>query len=238
MAADFGVVVNLLHFQGDGGTGFDLLPSQLVVAGWTGRDAAAIEHHIEELAAIGVRRPSSVPLYYRMSRRLLTQDDALEMLGTATSGEAEPVLLRHGGRWWLTIGSDHTDRAVETYSVAVSKQLCAKPLAHHAWAWDDVAATADTLTLHSEIFEHGQWVPYQDGLLAHIRPLQSLVDGLPPDVPVADGLLLFCGTLGAIPRADGAGIRPAERMRIELIDTAGGRRITHEYAVLPLPLVA
>ena len=28
----------------------------LIVAGWAGRDMAAIEHHIEELAAIGVRR--------------------------------------------------------------------------------------------------------------------------------------------------------------------------------------
>lgn len=29
----------------------------LIVAGWAGRDAHAIEHHIEELAAIGVPRP-------------------------------------------------------------------------------------------------------------------------------------------------------------------------------------
>ena len=230
--------MNRLHFQVEGEAGFDLLPAQLVVAGWTGRDTAAIEHHIEELASIGVPRPSSVPLYYRLGRMLLTQDDTLEMLGTASSGEAEPVLLRHRGRWWLTVGSDHTDRAVESYSVAVSKQLCAKPLARQAWAWDDIAARADHLTLHSEIFEHDRWVPYQDGPLARIRPLPSLVEGLPPDVPVTDGLVLFCGTLGAIPRDDGVGIRPAERMRIELIDTAGGRRITHEYAVLPLPLVA
>ena len=38
---------------------------QLVIAGWAGRNRAAIEHHIEELAAIGVPRPSAVPLYYR-----------------------------------------------------------------------------------------------------------------------------------------------------------------------------
>ena len=230
--------MNLLHFQVDGGIAFDVLPARLVVAGWTGRDSAAIEHHIEELAAIGVPRPSSVPLYYRMSRTLLTQDDALEMLGSATSGEAEPVLVRHDGRWWLTVGSDHTDRAVETYSVAVSKQLCAKPLARHAWAWDEVAASADTITLRSEIFEQGAWVTYQEGPMARIRPLHSLVDGLPADVPVADGLVLFCGTLGAIPRADGVGIRPAARMRIELIDAARGLRIAHEYAVTALSLVA
>ncbi|MGA8316723.1 MAG: DUF2848 family protein, partial [Bradyrhizobium sp.] len=34
--------------------GFDV--ATLVVAGWTGRDEAALRHHIEELAAIGVPR--------------------------------------------------------------------------------------------------------------------------------------------------------------------------------------
>lgn len=31
-------------------------PKQLIVAGWTGRDEAIVNHHIEELAAIGARR--------------------------------------------------------------------------------------------------------------------------------------------------------------------------------------
>jgi len=225
-----------LQFQVEGGIAFEVQPTRLVVAGWTGRDAAAIEHHIQELAAIGVPRPSSVPLYYRMARSLLTQDTELEMLGSASSGEAEPVLVRQGGRWWLTVGSDHTDRAVETYSVAVSKQLCAKPLAGAAWAWDEVAPRADALTLRSEIFEDGHWVNYQQGPMARIRPLQSLIDGLPADVALADGLVMFCGTLGALPREDGVGIRPAERMRVQLVD--GDRSLRHEYRVTPLPLVA
>lgn len=226
----------VLKFQVEGGSAFEVQPTKLVIAGWTGRDAAAIEQHIEELAAIGVPRPSSVPLYYRMARSLLTQEVELEMLGGASSGEAEPVLVRHGGRWWLTVGSDHTDRAVETYSVAVSKQLCAKPLACTAWAWDRVAARADALMLRSEIFEGGRWVTYQEGPMARIRPLQSLIDGLPADLPLADGLVMFCGTLGALPREDGVGIRPAERMRVQLVD--GVAALQHEYRVTPLPLVA
>ncbi|MEW5879627.1 MAG: DUF2848 family protein, partial [Pseudomonadota bacterium] len=91
---------------------------ELVIAGWTGRDAAAIEHHIEELAALGIPRPSQVPLYYRVSSTLLTQGDSIEVLGETSSGEAEPVLIRANGHWWLSVGSDHTDRKVEAYSVA------------------------------------------------------------------------------------------------------------------------
>ncbi|MBV8744353.1 MAG: DUF2848 family protein, partial [Xanthobacteraceae bacterium] len=43
----------------------NLEPETLIVAGWTGRDEASLRHHIEELAAIGVARPSTVPVFYR-----------------------------------------------------------------------------------------------------------------------------------------------------------------------------
>lgn len=227
-----------LRFSGPDGSAFSVVPTRLVVAGWTGRDAAAIEHHIEELGRLGVPRPSAVPLYYRLARSLLTQDGEVEMLGGASSGEVEPVLVRHGGLWWLTVGSDHTDRAAEAYSVAVSKQMCAKPIAAVAWPWDEVASRADELVLRSEIFENGGWVVYQEGALAAIRPLQSLVDGLPADVPVVDGLVMFCGTLGAKANAAGAGVRPAGRMRLSLVDGARSRRIEHDYRVVVLPQVA
>ena len=66
---------------------------QLVIAGWTGRDVAALDHHIEELKAIGVQPPSKVPLYYRVAASLLTQAVSIQVLGDDTSGEVEPVLM-------------------------------------------------------------------------------------------------------------------------------------------------
>ena len=179
-----------------------------MIAGWTGRDVAAIEHHIEELAALGVPRPSSVPLYYRVATQLLTQADSIEVLGEHSSGEAEPVLLFANGEWWLSVGSDHTDREVESYGVAVSKQMCAKPVASTAWRWSDVAAHQDEIALRSRIFEDGAWIDYQ------------------------------CGTLGAIPNARGLAIRPAAQMEIELHDPRLARRIVHRYAIRSLPVIA
>jgi hypothetical protein len=95
-------------------TPLEIEPKRLVIAGWTGRDRAAIDHHIEELAAIGVPRPTSVPLYYRVAASLLTQASQIEVLGEGSSGEVEPVLVRARSRWWLTVGSDHTDRDAAT----------------------------------------------------------------------------------------------------------------------------
>src|SRR5205814_9840818 len=91
-----------------------LEPETLIVAGWTGRDEAALRHHIEELAAIGVPRPSSVPVFYRNSVNNIMQTDRLEVLGPDTSGEVEPVIVGLEDGLWAGLGSDHTHRKGDT----------------------------------------------------------------------------------------------------------------------------
>ncbi len=119
----------------------------LIVAGWAGRDMAAIEHHIEELAAIGVPRPSSVPLYYRIADNQLTQKETVQALGEDSSGEVETFVFSVDGEMYVSIASDHTDRKLETYSVAMSKQVCVKPVATSAWRLADVADYWDELII-------------------------------------------------------------------------------------------
>ena len=140
----------------------------MVIAGWTGRDVAALEHHIEELKAIGVQPPSKVPLYYRVAASLLTQAEAIQVVGDDTSGEAEPVLVGTADRLWVTVGADHTDRKLETYGVAQSKQVCPKVIGRSAWRFEDVEPHWDQLILRSFIEQAGKKVPYQEGLLAKI----------------------------------------------------------------------
>jgi hypothetical protein len=64
---------------------------QLVIAGWTGRDVAALERHIRELETIGVKRPKTTPIFYRVAASLLTTNNAIEVLGEHSSGEVECV---------------------------------------------------------------------------------------------------------------------------------------------------
>ncbi len=117
---------------------------QAVVAGWTGRDPAAVEKHIKELEALGVKRPATTPIFYRVSAARLTTADTIEAVGESSGGEVEFVLLQHAGRLWVGTGSDHTDREVEKYGVTVSKQMCEKPIAATFWAYEEVAPHWDT----------------------------------------------------------------------------------------------
>jgi Protein of unknown function (DUF2848) len=106
----------------------EVVVNDAVIAGWTGRDAIAVEKHIKELEALGVKRPATTPIFYRVAATRLTTDDTIEAVGESSGGEVEFVLLQHAGRLWVGAGSDHTDREVEKYGVTVSKQLCDKPI--------------------------------------------------------------------------------------------------------------
>lgn len=203
--------------------------TDLIVAGWTGRDPAAVQHHIDELAALGVPAPSTVPLFYRVANGLLTQAPVIDVVGPDTSGEVEPFLVRLGGDLFLGLASDHTDRALETTSVAAAKQACAKPVAPTLWPFAPLEPHLDQLMLGCEIWEGDAWVTYQEGTLASILPLAMLVER----AGLADGQAMLCGTLGAI-----GGVRPATAYRMHMTDPVLGRGITFSYDVRPLPVVA
>ena len=215
---------------------FDVGPAEiedLVIAGWTGRDVAALNHHIDELKAIGVPSPSSVPLYYRVATQLLTQADTIEVLGEDTSGEVEPVLVGTPERLWVTLGSDHTDRKAETMGVAISKQVCPKAIGRTAWRFEDVEPQWDRMILRSFVEQDGKRTLYQEGTLATIRPARELILGWQGQKRLPAGVAMFMGTLPAI-----GGIRPSKRFAMELEDPTTGHKLMHAYSVKTLPIVS
>jgi Protein of unknown function (DUF2848) len=205
--------------------------AQFVIAGWTGRDAAAVEAHIRELEALGIKRPATCPIFYRVAVARITLDDSIEVSGNESSGEAELTLMQCGGRLWLGVGSDHTDRSVETYGVTVSKQMCDKPLGATFWPVDEVRAHWDELLLRSFINENGRLTLYQEGTAAEFRDPEDLVQRYSGASSLAEGTLMFCGTLAAK-----GGVRSAEQFVFELEDPVLERRIRHQYRCVPMPV--
>lgn len=212
----------------------------LVMAGWTGRERAAVDHHIAELAELGVPGPSRVPLFYRMDPALLAGPVAtIQVLGEQTSGEVEAVLVALADGLWVGLGSDHTDRGMEAHGVAISKQLCRKPMAPVLWRLDEVIGHWDELVLRAHIHEDGQRRLYMESALAAVRRPEDLIRnyvaerGLSEDAPLPPGTVMFMGAIAAI-----GGIRPARRFAMQLEDPVLGRALSHAYDVEPLPVVA
>jgi hypothetical protein len=203
----------------------------LVLAGWTGRDKAAMEHHIAELEALGVKRPATTPIYYRASAARVTTEPAIEVVGTDTSGEVEFVLAALGDEMLVGVGSDHTDRKAETYGVTLSKQLCEKPVAPTFWPLADVIDHWDDMIVRAFITTGGKRELYQEGPLARMLPPQELIRGCSGDAVLPDGTVLFGGTLAAI-----GAIRGADHFAGELEDPRLRRRISFGYDVHCLPV--
>ena len=216
----------------DGTRQGEALIEQAVIAGWTGRDPAAVMKHIKELEALGVKPPSSTPIFYRVAAARITTAESIEATGTASSGEVEYVLLQSGGKMWVGVGSDHTDREVETYGVTVSKQMCDKPIAASFWLYEQVAPHWDKLMLRSHIPEQGARVLYQEGAVAGMLPPVDLIERYTGRTALPENSIMFCGTFAAK-----GGIRPADRFDYELEDPVLGRKLTAGYAIKTLPVL-
>lgn len=221
----------ILH-EGDSPRTADVAVRQAIVAGWTGRNREALEKHIRELEELGVARPASTPIYYRVSAARVTTDPVIQTTGAASSGEVEFVLAQWGGQMWVGVGSDHTDREAETYNVTVSKQMCEKPVAGAFWRFGDVSAHWGQLVMRSYIFENGARVLYQEGSVEAMLDPAVLIEGYAGKTELDEGAVMFCGTFAAK-----GGIRPADVFEFEIEDPVLGRKISHSYQLEKLPVM-
>ncbi|MGJ4952543.1 DUF2848 domain-containing protein [Bradyrhizobium sp. HKCCYLS20291] len=204
---------------------------RLVIAGWTGRDPVARDKHIAELEELGIARPATTPIYYEVAASRLTTAGTIEVSGGESSGEVEFVLVKSGGRLLVGVGSDHTDRKVETYNITVSKQMCDKPVAPELWLVDDVAAHWDQLMLRAYATINGERVLYQEGALSGMLPPSDLIARRYGEAGLPEGTAMFGGTFAAK-----GGIRPADRFDFELVDPVLNRVIRHGYAIEQLAI--
>ena len=144
------------------------------------------------------------------------------------------MLVGTPDRLWVTVGADHTDRKLESYGVAVSKQVCPKVVGRTAWRFEEVEPHWDRLMLRSFIEEGGKKVLYQEGPLARIREPRELIAGWRNgDKRLPAGVAMFCGTMPAI-----GAIRSSPRFEMELDDPVLGRKLSHAYHVQGVPIVS
>jgi len=203
---------------------------RLVIAGWTGRNVVALEAHIKELEAIGVKRPKTVPIFYRVACSTLTTATFIEVMADKSSGEVEFVLFALEDGLWLGVGSDHTDRKAETIGVTLSKQLCAKPVGLTLWRYDEVKPHWDKLMLRSFVPDGGRRRLYQEGPVTNMRSPEELIKLYTGGDKLTPGTAMFCGTF-----AVHGDISYSGTFDMELEDPVLGRKLTHGYKIVSLP---
>lgn len=204
---------------------------RVINAGFTGRDRAAVQRHIDEMRVHGIPCPDRVPVLYPKMAHLLTTAGTIEVLGSETSGEAEFVLLAAPGRILVACGSDHTDRGLEKITIEKSKLVAPNVISSEVWDLEDVRDGWDDLVLTGHATVDGRRAPYQEGRLGSMmRPddLLALVRGrLDGDLT---GTAIFSGTFALL----GGAFAYGERFEVELRDDRRGTALRCDYRITPI----
>lgn len=203
--------------------------ARMINAGFTGRDQAAAQHHLDELAAEGIPVPDEIPVLYPVIRRtLLIDPGTIEVYSEKTCGEVEFVMLVKDGKVCVGLGSDHTDRHLEETDIPRAKQICPNVMSKTVWDFDEVAEHWDQLTMRLTQTADGEEVLYQEGPLTLMMTPQAIMDLVAAKLPGAiDGSCIFSGTIGNLT----GGFVFGQKVKVELTDPVLGRSLELTYAV-------
>jgi hypothetical protein len=202
--------------------------TQVLLAGYTGRDRGKVLEHIHELEQLGVAPPPRVPMVYEVLPALITSAERITVNEPQTSGEVEFYLVPTEQGLIVGLGSDHTDRKQEAVDVAYSKTLCSKVVSRTVWRYADVRDHWDRLEIRSWATEGGRRRIYQSGALDEFLRVEEVLSALErAGYTDLDGRLIFGGTF---PTAEG--FVYADRFESELRDPVLGRTLHCAYDVI------
>lgn len=200
--------------------------------GYAGRDQAEVQHHIDELAALGIPAPRSIPTLYPLSNHLVSQGDALQTPHARCSGEAEWAMIVGEDETDILVAAacDHTDRALEVHGVAWSKQSFPNMIGDVAWRYADVEGAMDGFSLRGWVRHGSEETLIQDGSPARLLPPRYWIERLRAAGLLRPGTLVMSGTIGMIEGVD----QFADGWRVEMADGQGNlSRVAYSVEVLP-----
>jgi Protein of unknown function (DUF2848) len=226
-----------LHLEVEGSAGRTPLAfpaTRVYNLGFTIRDAAKMQAHLDEVEKEGVPRPhtDNPPIIFPISSWATITDSHVPVQYGKTSGEIEIVTLVWGAEVYVGVGSDHTDRALEAVDIPWSKQVTPNILAPVVWRWQDVAAHWDAVQMESFVTEGGQRKLFQKAGVAEFWTPIEMRDSLHGRiVPVTEGgMVLFSGTVVSVDHQ----LSYAREWTIRMTDPVLGRTIEHTYHIIVL----
>jgi hypothetical protein len=195
------------------------------------RDEAKMQAHLEECYKLGIKeliceRP---PLVMPISSWAVLTDTHIGVQRPKTSGEVEIVtIVDENDEIYVSVGSDHTDRSLETIDIPWSKQVAPNVVAPQMWRWNDVKDHWDDIHMESWVIDQGETVKYQEAMVNEFWTPAEMVQGLRDSVVRVPGAnILFSGTVVSI----GEKLRFAESWTIKMTDPVLNRVIEHTYTV-------
>lgn len=202
-----------------------------IVTDWARRstEGSGSSYERSELRLAHTRQ---APKFYPVANNQLTQSERIQVVGPHSTGAAEVLLFKHENELLVSLVSDLTDRALEVHSSALSKQICAKPIARTAWRYNDIVEHWDKLIMRAWLVTDSHPELYQEGPLSSLLSPAELIKQQFDDGELPNCTAITCGTVTTVGQ-----IRTAPTFIMELHDPHLERNLRHEYFAEVLPLV-
>lgn len=200
----------------------------LIAMGFTARNQEQMEKNLNALKREGIEFPDDFPQVYRISRLLATDEDFIEVVSDSTCGEVEYLILKHGDKHYIGVGSDHADKELEKSSIINSKQICGKPHSVNFWKYDEIKEHWDTLILRSWQETAGEEVLYQENTVANILEPEKIIKKV--EEKITGDYLVFSGSVANLTGYFIYG----DRFRYEIYDPIINRSISGVYNIVNL----
>jgi hypothetical protein len=200
--------------------------------GFTIRDAAKMQAHLDEVAKEGVTPPvcETPPIIFPISPWAWLTDSVCLIQTEHTSGEIEIFMLDLGDELLVGVGSDHTDRKLEGTDIPWSKQVAPNMVAPTLWAWTDVAEHWDECTLDSWVTLQGERTHYQSTSVSEFWTPPEMVAGVAGRAPADTPRVFVSGTVVSL----GHQLIYGDTWELALHDPVLERTISHTYDVVVL----
>lgn len=195
--------------------------------GFTIRDRAQMQRHLDEVIGVSVAWPEKPPVIFPISSWATLITDDVPVQYETTSGEIEIVMIKQDGKLFVTCGSDHTDRELEKTDIPWGKQVTPNIFAPTVWNWEEVKDHWDQVEMESYV--NGEL--YQKASVAEFWSPDEIVRSVQGRIPESDGTtILFSGTVVSVDGVMDFGLNWSLRMT----DPVLNRTIRHDYTVTVL----
>lgn len=200
--------------------------------GFTIRDAAKMQAHLDEVAKEGVPPPATdnPPIIFPISPWAWLTSPECTVQTSHTSGEVEIFLADTEEGLLIGVASDQTDRKLEAIDIPCSKQVAPNIVAPNLWRWEDLADHWDECTLDSWVTKNGTRSHYQHASTSEFWTPPEMVASLQGRIPAGRPRLFVSGTVVSL----GAELIYGDQWEISLTDPVMKREIRHSYQVIVL----
>ena len=151
---------------------FELEVERLVHCGRTARDQLRLPQHAAlPPSATGDRRPVHGAVAFLVPAVNATHSEKIQAYDIKNNAEVEPVIFfDEQEKMYVTVGSDHADRNLESTAGPKSKLWMPKIMGGEAWLYEEIKEHWDYLILRMSAYMEGIHRLYMDDRISEILP--------------------------------------------------------------------